>query len=162
MNTTKLKGAFGDDANAPENSETHFPHRRLHCGLCLERPVRCLHSHSGAGLPGSWKQNRVVSDNDANASEGTHRYPRASTRFKKTQSGMDVSNRGTVEDLLLHKQSLFCYWQSWRELTQCSEEYRKQAVTLHQLILRYRFSTSQSIHTSFRQSAGPICAASLR
>lgn len=50
--TTKLKGAFGDYANAPENSENHFPHRRLHCGLPFERRVRCLHSHYGAGPPG--------------------------------------------------------------------------------------------------------------
>jgi len=53
MDTTKLKGDFGDYANAPENSENHFPHRRLHCGLRFERRVRCLHSHPGAGPPGS-------------------------------------------------------------------------------------------------------------
>ena len=98
---------------------------------------------------GSWGQNRVVSDNDANASEGTGRYPRVFTGFKKTYSDVDVSNRGTVEDMLLQKQSLFCYWPSWRELTQCSEEYRKQAVALHQLILFYRFSISQSLTHHF-------------
>jgi hypothetical protein len=111
---------------------------------------------------GSREQNHVVSENDAIASEGIGRYPRVSTGFKKTYSVVDVSNRGTVEDMLLQKPSLFCYWRSWRELTQCSEEYRKQAVALHQLILCYRFSTSQSIHTSFREIAGSICAASLR
>ena len=33
--TTKLKGAFGDYANVPENSENHFPRLRMHCGLVL-------------------------------------------------------------------------------------------------------------------------------
>jgi len=79
----EVKGAFGDYANAPENSENHFPHRRLHCGPRFGRRVRCLHS-LWRWSSGSWEQNCVVSDNDANASEGTGRYPRVSTGFKKT------------------------------------------------------------------------------
>jgi len=150
MDTTKLKGAFGDYANAPENSENRFPHRWLHCRLCLERRVRCLPSHSDAGPPGRGCRTALC--------------PTTTSTLQKALADIQEFPQALRKPSLVW---MFPIVEPWKICycrnshcsvigDQCSEEYRKQAVTLHQLILCYRFSTSQSIHAPFRQSAGPI------